>query len=470
MLLTRFKLSYQLSSYWIFRSFIYLAIAIILGVLSKAIKKIHIRLIDDSLKSNFSGFYNITKLVSDLEKLNKEKQVYDLVFIHIINIDELRKYLDSNIFSQLINKEFESLQNEFHKSEIYSYSSDQYILVIKDNILDDRGIRNLVNHKIHQFVKSNSFDKYSVKFQIKCGIINSNVDNNPRRLIQKVRITSERGALTETSIYIFDKAYYERRQLYYEVSLSLETAITNDELSIVYQPIIDVNSKSICSCEALLRWDRGNGKKIAPNIFITVAEQTGLIVDVTKWLIRNTIINQQNWKMKEKMITQSINVSAKELIDDSFQNWLNEILKKNEMGYDNFNIEITERVLSTNDKRLKESLFSLQQKGCLIEIDDFGTGYNSLKLISTLPINVVKLDKFFIDNLHETKTKILIEYLIGAIHQLGSVVIAEGVETKQQFDTLVQLGCDKIQGFYFSKPLESDKFCLFCNDFDYSQY
>jgi EAL domain-containing protein (putative c-di-GMP-specific phosphodiesterase class I) len=174
--------------------------------------------------------------------------------------------------------------------------------------------------------------------------------------------------------------------------------------------------------------------------------------------------------MKEKMITQSINVSAKELIDDSFKNWLNEILKKNEMGYDDFNIEITERVLSTNDKRLKESLVSLQQKGCTIEIDDFGTGYNSLKLISTLPINVVKLDKFFIDNLHETKTKILIEYLIGAIHQLGGVVIAEGVETKQQFDTLVQLECDKIQGFYFSKPLESDKFCLFCNDFDYSQY
>jgi EAL domain-containing protein (putative c-di-GMP-specific phosphodiesterase class I) len=470
LLLTRFKLSYQLSSYWILRSLIYLIIAIILGVLSKAIKKIHIRLIDDSLKSNFSGFYNTTKLVSDLEKLNKEKQVYDLVFIHIINIDELRKYLDSNVFSQLINKEFESLQKEFHKSEIYSYSSDQYILVIKDNTLDDRGIRNLVNHKIHQFVRSNSFDKYSVKFQIKCGIINSNVDNNPRRLIQKVRITSERGSLNETSIYIFDKAYYERRQLYYEVSLSLETAITNDELSIVYQPIIDVKSKSICSCEALLRWDRGNRKSVNPNIFITVAEQTGLIVDVTKWLIRNTIINQQNWKMKEKMITQSINVSAKELIDDAFQNWLNEILKKNEMGYDDFNIEITERVLSTNDKRLKESLVSLQQKGCTIEIDDFGTGYNSFKLISTLPINVVKLDKFFIDNLHETKTKILIEYLIGAIHQLGGVVIAEGVETKQQFDTLVQFGCDKIQGFYFSKPLESDKFCSFCNDFDYSKY
>ncbi len=470
LLQTPFKSSYQLSSFWLLRSFIYLLIAIILGFLSKSIKKLHTKLIEDKLKSNFSGFYNTTKLVRDLEELNEKKQSYDLVFFHIINLDELRKYLDSYVFSKLINNEFSRLEKEFDACRTYSYSSDQYILLIKDNNLDEKVICNLLIHKIHQFVKSNAFDKYPVKFQIKCGIINSYVDNNPKSLIEKVRVTSERGSLDESSIYVFDKTYYEKRQLYYEVSLTLNDAIHNDELYIVYQPIIDIKSKSICSCEALLRWNRGNGKKIAPNIFITVAEQTGLIVKVTKWLIRNTIKNQHNWKLKDASITQSINVSAKELIDDSFQNWFNNILNSNGMSHKDINIEITERVLSSNDERLKENLLLLQDLGCTIEIDDFGIGYNSLKLISTLPINVVKLDKFFIDRITENQTRILIKHLIEAIHELKGVVIAEGVENKQQLEILVQLGCDKIQGFYFSKPLDSEKFCSFCNNFNFSNY
>lgn len=470
LLLTKFKLSFQLSSHWLIRSFIYLGVSFMLGNLIHKIKTLHSTLIQEKLKSNFSGFYNTTKLVADLNKLNEEESPYDLVFMHIINLDELRKYLDSIVFSQLISQEFKKLQKEFKECEIYSYSSDQYIFLVKGYNLDDKVICNLVNNKIHQFVKSNLFDKYSVKFQIKCGIVNSYIDNHPRRLIEKARITSDRGPLNETSIYIFDKEYYDTRQLYYEVSLSLSKAIENDELYIVYQPIIDIKSQKISSCEALLRWDRGSRKAVSPDIFIKVAEQTGLIIDVSKWLLRNTIINKKQWQLKGVSVIQSINISSKELIDSSFQDWVNNLFTKDSIEYYDFNIEVTERVLSNNDVRLKKSLLLLQEKGCSIEIDDFGTGYNSLKLISTVPIDIVKLDKFFIDNLNDRKTKVLVKYLIAAVHELGGIVIAEGVENKQQFDILVKLNCDKIQGFYFSKPLESEEFCLFYNNFNFSNY
>ncbi len=456
---------------WGIRVVCYLVIGFILGIIFKELKTYHKKLIEEKFRSQFSNFYNLFKLIPDMVKLNEKHDKYILVFLNLLNNDELRKYVEFENLRIFVINEFNKLKNTFNDAHVYSYSFNQYILLIKDKDMDEKKCFNLLSPQIKNSSRSCIVKNYSINFMIKGGIISSSVDcTNPKELIQKARITSEQGNSYELGLNLYKQDYIEERKLYYEIATSLNDAILNNEFFIVYQPIIDLKTRKIDSAEALLRWDRKEKQNISPTIFITIAEETGLIVEITKWIIINVINNYFNFKKQSIDIIQTINISAVELSDFKFSKWVKNIIEEKQVSPSNFNIEITERVISSNSKTLKHTLDLLKKTGCKIEIDDFGTGYNSFKTLGELPTDIIKLDKYFIHRINEKQIYTMIKCLIDLIHKIDGIVIAEGVETKEQFKILENMGCDKIQGFYFSKPLEIKNFYSYYKGFDFSKY
>ncbi len=452
-----------------FKFIINLSIAYISGFIFRKNKKYQQLLSESYTKSHFTNLYNTNKLFPELDTLIKKKEKFCLIFFSIINLEEISKYVDFSITDNIIKYFINEIYLLFNNHSLYSINKNEFILIIKENESSD--IESLINKFLDNFINSININDYYFKLIIKTGIVyNNSKTQNSIELFNKVRIAADQGKIYESKLYKYDTKFDNERKLYNEISSSLSNAINNNEFSLVYQPIVDIKNNQITSSEILLRWERPNKKEIGPSIFIKVAEEIGLIKSITKWIATNSLKNYQMWKNKNLEIKQSINVSASELLDDSFREWARKLFDDNNICCKSFGIEITERVLSNDNIKLNKVLKELQNRGYLIEIDDFGTGYNSLKTIGEIPFDVIKIDKYFIDKLDKKEIQVILTHIINAVHEIGGTVIAEGVESKKQFQILKNLNCDKIQGFYFSKPLSTDDFYNYCINFDIKNY
>jgi len=452
-----------------FKILINLSIAFIAGYIFRKNKKYEQLISESYTKSHFTNLYNTNKLFPELDILIKKNEKFSLIFFSIVNLEEISKYVDFSITDNIIEYFINVIYLLFNNRNLYSINKNEFILIVKEN--ESSNIESLIKKFLDNFINSVNINDYFFKLIIKAGIVYNNSKTlNSTELFNKVRIAADQGKTYESKLYKYDTKFDNERKLYNEISSSLSNAIHNNEFSLVYQPIVDIKNNQITSAEILIRWNRPNKEEIGPSIFIKVAEEIGLIKLITKWIAINSLKNYQIWKNKNLEIKQSINVSASELLDDSFREWARKLFDDNNICCKSFGIEITERVLSNDNIKLKKVLKELQNRGYLIEIDDFGTGYNSLKTIGEIPFDVIKIDKYFIDKLDKKEIQVILTHIINAVHEIGGIVIAEGVENIEQFQILKKLNCDKIQGFYFSKPLSPDDFYNYCINFDIKNY
>jgi len=452
-----------------FKVLIYLSIAYIVGFIFRKNKNYQ-QLISESYSiSHFTNLYNTNKLFPELDELILKNEKFYLVFFSIINLEEISKYVDFRITDNIINYFIDKIYSHFKNENLYSINNNEFILIVKEK--DSQGLEELIKQFINKFIKSVNINDYYFKLIIKAGIaFNDAKKIKATELFNKVRIAADQGKFYESKLYKYDTKFDKERKLYNEISSSLSNAINNNEFSLVYQPIVDIKEKKITSSEILIRWYRPGKEEIGPSIFIKIAEEIGLIKLITKWIATTSLKNYQDWQKRDLEMKQSINISADELLDDSFRDWATNLFNDNNICCESFGIEITERVLSKDNVKLNKVLKELQTRGYLIEIDDFGTGYNSLKTIGEIPFDVIKIDKYFIDKLEKKEIRVILSHIINAVHEIGGIVIAEGVETKEQFKILQKLNCDKIQGFYFSKPLSPENFYNYCINFNINTY
>ncbi|MGM0564624.1 MAG: putative bifunctional diguanylate cyclase/phosphodiesterase [Pseudomonadota bacterium] len=240
-----------------------------------------------------------------------------------------------------------------------------------------------------------------------------------------------------------------------DIRRHIRSGIDNDEFILHYQPLVDAESSRIHTVEALIRWVRPDHGIIAPLDFIPVAERTGQIIDIGRWVLRQackdiSVINQNNgdhWRV-------AVNISPLQFRRDGFFQELVDALDDADLRPEYLELEVTESVLMSGASRSIDLLNRIRDLGVSVSIDDFGTGYSSLSYLRDLPINKVKLDQSFImDIADNAKTASIVEGVIGIAHNLDLHVVAEGVETESQFAKLQQQRCDSLQGFYFAKPL-----------------
>ena len=235
----------------------------------------------------------------------------------------------------------------------------------------------------------------------------------------------------------------------------LRTAIDNKEFILHYQPRIDIRSGKTISMEALIRWIQPEKGTISPLEFIPLAEESGLIVPIGEWVLRNACRQIREWQNSGlQPVRISINLSAQQFAKKNLVHIIDKTLKEFSLDPSCLELEITESVLMQNTELTISMLSDLKKMGIQLSMDDFGTGYSSFSYLKLFPLDVLKIDRSFINDIpHNADSASIVAAIIAMSHNLNLTVIAEGVETEQQLDYLREKGCDEVQGFLFSRPL-----------------
>ncbi len=239
----------------------------------------------------------------------------------------------------------------------------------------------------------------------------------------------------------------------------LRQSMVDGSLSVYYQPKVSLMTGEICGAEALLRWNHAERGFIPPDEFIPLAEQTGLIQPLTYWVMEKAAQQCAAWRDNGHILSVSINVSVNCIHDMMLPEKTNEIISKHKLSASQFVIELTENVFMKDPVVCKKVLNKIDAMDIEISIDDFGTGYSSLSYLKQLPIKEIKIDRsFVIEMLNDDNDAVIVQTTIDLAHNLGMRVIAEGVENQEIEKRLQAMGCDAAQGYYYGRPVNSDKF------------
>jgi diguanylate cyclase (GGDEF)-like protein len=234
---------------------------------------------------------------------------------------------------------------------------------------------------------------------------------------------------------------------------SLRHAMDLNQFALHYQPKVDIATQQVTGVEALLRWSHPEIGDISPAKFIPLAEETGLIIPIGRWVLRTACLQNVAWQHQGvEPISVAVNLSPRQFLDTNFLATLDEILEESGMRPELLQLEITESMVMLNVERAVELLDAIQSRGVRLAIDDFGTGYSSMSMMKRFPIDTIKIDRSFIRDIpDDCEDKAITEAIIQMAKALDLTVVAEGVETEQQRAFLSSHGCDEMQGFLFSK-------------------
>lgn len=445
----------QEPSVWIFRTVMFIVVGIVIGGLFQYIRRTKRIEIENSFKSQITGLPNINKLKKDMiEKISKKKS-FSLIVFKIVNIDEINTYIDYSIGGKSLLKASQILKNVVNEQDVYSICINELAVIMPEGNIEDTYRKGL--EYINMFKEPISVQGLSISLTIKGAIVNYPLHGNDSNDLFKKASIALNEECDKSDIFIYDFSIEKNHREKYEIMLSLYDALKNDEFYIVYHPKIGLHNNKVMGAEALIRWNRGIQGETYPEEFIKIAEDVGIISEITKWVIKNTIFQMEKWRQEGIIVKVAINISSKDLKNNSVMEFTKRCIKQSGIDPKNLEFELTERGIIENESMVKYLLNDVKKYGLKFSLDDFGTGYNSLINLIKLPIDYIKIDKFFIDNIDDEDCKVLIESIINTAHKRGKEIIAEGVEKKEQVEVLSRMDCDQIQGYYFSKPLPPEK-------------
>ena len=239
-------------------------------------------------------------------------------------------------------------------------------------------------------------------------------------------------------------------------------ALNVNAFNVVYQPQYCANNKELRGFEALIRMQDADGKTVSPGKFIPVAEKSSLIIDIDKWVLDNALAEFKPYLKNNDNLILSINISATHMLDKAFLDDLDSVIAKYDFPVKNLELELTESVFVDSLDKAREIMNAVKERGIHIALDDFGTGYSSLSYLRELPIDLLKIDKSFIDSIkNDPKEEAFVEAIISLSQHMQFTVISEGVEEDYQLKILQKMGCDYIQGFLWGKPQKLTEFTGF---------
>ena len=425
-----------------------------------AIKQMEDQIRYAAFHDNLTGLGNKNALESVVHKdLKNGVEQYGILLVDIDHFKRINDTMGHRFGDKYIQAVGEMLALQIGpNSNIYRISGDEFIIYHRTS--DIRELEALGTHLVSVMNKVIQVEYSNFSNSISIGIsIYPQDGENLDDLITRADLAMYKSKeIGRGKALLYDGSMFEKIIWRVEREEALKTAITNKELYLVFQPQIDCKTKEISGFEALLRWSHPKLGHITPLEFIPIAEETQLIMPIGKWVIEESLsfINEIN-QISNKRVHVAVNVSVLQLIQEDFEDNLLESLSLKQVNPDQFVIEITESVLMQAIDVTAVKLERLQSIGLKVALDDFGTGYSSLSYLKTLPIDILKIDKSFVDTLGETKSHDdLIKMIIQMGRELGLYMVAEGVEQLSQFEILQTFDCNAIQGYYYSKPLSRE--------------
>ena len=416
----------------------------------------------DVLTGLYNRNYFVRHLADYVRKAEDEKRIVAVMFI---DIDDFRKINDGLglVVGDEVVQQFGQFLGTFRSENILvsHFNADIYCIAI----YDPRGTRS-VEH-IYKSIR----ERVSTPFIMSTGqeimlSVSVGVAEYPEaakstlELINCAEIVRFKAKCSgKDAIQYFDAPILNDFLQNVTIDNKLKEAVFNQNFTLNFQPQYHIESKKLRGVEALIRWRDNDGAMISPALFIPIAEKNGTIVPIGSWVLEESIRIYAEWKKNysSEMIL-SLNISAIQYRRHEFVNMILGLIRKYDVSPEEIELEITESVLIENFHEVVEKLHVLRAHGIRISLDDFGTGYSSLSYLKGLPIDTLKIDKSFIDAmLNDENARVIIESIIYMVRKLGFETVAEGVESKEQYDYLKRIGCDCIQGFLMGRPMSEDK-------------
>ncbi|WP_214780048.1 EAL domain-containing protein [Exiguobacterium sp. s22] len=399
---------------------------------------------------------NRHKLDSLLQESVSQERSVACLYIDVNRWRFLSDILGHHGADELIIQVAERLKYTIHMDDVLTRIGPSEFIIL---LFAQRS--SLAHQKAEKCIKaiSSTFDVdgTTLELTMSAGISHYPKDtHSPNELIQFARLAAHESKRDgKNKIKTFEESSRPQIFRHIEIEKALVTALSKDELTLVYQPKIDLKRNRLEGVEALLRWQHPKIGKIDPSDFIPIAENTGLIHSIGNWVIREGCRTWVRWQRSGiRPFTLSLNVSPLQFAREDFVDTLQSILLETGMDPMYLELEVTESSMLSYEASTREKLTQLHQLGILISLDDFGTGYSSFSQLRELPVQVLKIDRSFIENLFTDRNQeAIVRSMIQLGHNLGMKVLMEGVETSAQLEWLLKESCDYVQGYYFSRPL-----------------
>ncbi len=425
----------------------------------------------DSLTNLPNRTLFLERLSSALATIKRQRGALALLFIDLDNFKSVNDTLGHDKGDILLQQAAHRLKNCIREVDtIARFGGDEFTIIIQ--MIDSANSAVQVAEKIIDTLTA-PFLLNGNKAYIGASIgisLAPHDSNDPTVLLRNADIAMYQAkSAGRNQYYFFTEAINTAAQARMNMELDLRRAIERDEFNISYQPIIELYSGQVSGLEALLRWHHPEHGWISPDNFIPLAEETGLINPIGKWVLETACRQGQKW-LEEGMppLVISVNLSSRQMMSGEVINILEKILAETGYPTELLVLEITESLLLEDTATTTQQLHKLKEMGIRLSIDDFGTGHSSLSYLKHFPVDTIKIDKSFIQDMTTLpEDASLVQAIVAMSHSLGLSTIAEGVENEGQLALIRTLKCDFVQGYYYSKPLQPDELITFLNKKEY---
>ncbi len=437
--------------------------AYVIGIKSHRLDKINKVLEKQSLLDELTSLHNRRYAKLKIEEYISGTGIKPKLGIFLLDLNRFKTVNDTlghNFGDELLKAISNRLLENFGSPKNLIRLGGDEFLVLKENMDTDFDFYNTLDNILKVFKTPFVINKQVISIQSSVGISMYPTDgDNVETLLRKADIAMYNCKFNSHCSYVLykDSMAGELNNIF-DLELYLRHSIENNELYIVYQPIVDTIKDTIAGVEALLRWNSTQLGNVPPDRFIPISEENGFIIEIGKWVLENACIQGKKWHDKGIFLYLSVNVSVEQFKDVDFIDKLKFILDETGFNPEFLHLEITENISVTSIPNINSIFEKLKLLNIKISFDDFGTGYSSFPQLKALNTHTLKIDKSFIKNIHLNVTDALITAaIIKLAKSLNLNVIAEGVETKEQLQFLQQEQCFNVQGYLYSKPIPPDK-------------
>ena len=409
-----------------------------------------------------TGHYNWNHLVAFLE-MPMDRGIRDYQFVHF-DVKEFR--VINEVYGHIAaNKVLCNIVKAMNEADFVYASArchnDNFAMMIKD--MPEKETLEILGNFFEKLSHLEEDENYKIFYR--CGVVPMQkameLGNRVADAGKMAQALGQNHNKTELIVYT-DKMHNDISWGNY-IKAYVETAISNDEFVVYLQPKFDINREVIKGAEALIRWNYKNKEFLSPGRFIPFFEKDGSIGKIDDIVLEKVCAALARWKKEGKpLYPVSVNLSRNRLYDRDLIPHLTAVVDSYNIDHSLIDFELTESAGYDNTDHLIQVLEELRAAGFKISMDDFGTGYSSLSLLTQMPLDTLKIDKSFVDNVSTPKEQeediIVIRHIISLAKELGFICLAEGAEAKPQVDRLRELGCEVIQGYYYSKPISIDEY------------